>query len=61
MREAAGMNPPTAVTRASVLGYLRCREGTNSDDVPHSPAQADRALADLAADRVNGAAVLRVG
>lgn len=53
----------TANTRADAREFLAFA-GTHHLDVstvPYVLAHADQALADLAADRVNGAAVLRVG
>ncbi|MFK0246082.1 zinc-binding alcohol dehydrogenase family protein [Amycolatopsis azurea] len=52
----------TANTRASAREFLAFA-GTHHlevSTVPYSLAEADRALTDLAADRINGAAVLRV-
>jgi propanol-preferring alcohol dehydrogenase len=53
----------TANTRADAREFLAFA-GTHHlevSTVPYALAHADQALTDLAADRVNGAAVLRVG
>jgi propanol-preferring alcohol dehydrogenase len=53
----------TANTRADAREFLAFAGShrLSVSTVPYALADADRALADLAADRVNGAAVLRVG
>lgn len=53
----------TANTRADAREFLEFAGGHHLrvSTVPYALAEADRALTDLAADRVNGAAVLRAG